>query len=74
MPKLRRASFLALVLLVLLPALPCYAYGDPSGGALFQLLLPALAVIWGMWMTFANRIRRYVRILLLKLRGTPTKN
>ena len=62
------------MVLVSLPVLPCYAYGDPSGGMLFQLLMPLLAAIWGMWMIFANRVRRRARILLRKMRGISTDN
>jgi hypothetical protein len=61
----------AVITLVLPSVLPCYAYGDPTGGAFFQLLMPALAAIWGMWMIFANRIRRLASKLLCKLRDVP---
>jgi len=62
------------MVLVSLPVLPCYAYGDPSGGMLFQVLMPLLAAIWGIWMIFANRVRRRARILLRKMRGISTDN
>jgi hypothetical protein len=49
---------------------PAYAYGDPTGGTLFQVLLPMLAAVWAMFLIFANRIRRAIRGLLAKLRGS----
>lgn len=58
---------------VFLGVLPCYAYGDPSGGALFQILMPVLAALWGMWLIFANNIRRRGSNLLRKWRGKPEK-
>ena len=61
--------FLGLILLLCLP-LPAYAYGDPTGGALFQILGPILALAWGAWMIFANGVRRRVSNLIHKLRGT----
>jgi hypothetical protein len=66
----RRCLLITVVLFVLLPVLPVYAYGDPSGGLLFQVLMPTLAAIWGMWMVFANSIRRRLGNLLRRLRGT----
>jgi hypothetical protein len=56
--------------LVLLSPLPVYAYGDPSGGVLFQILMPMLAGIWATWMIFANRLRRVLGGIMRKLRGT----
>jgi hypothetical protein len=70
----RRCLLLILMLFMLLAVLPCYAYGDPSGGTLFQVLMPALAAIWGMWMIFANSIRRRAANLLRKLRGSSPDN
>jgi hypothetical protein len=60
--------------LICLPTIPSYAYGDPTGGTLFQLLLPALATIWGMWLIFANKIRRGLRMMFRKMRGTSSDN
>ena len=60
------AVFLALVLLVTSPA---YAYGDPTGGSFFQILMPMLAAVWATWMILANRIRSAVTTLYRKLRG-----
>jgi hypothetical protein len=44
-------------------------YGDPSGGMIFQILAPLLAVLWGMWIVFANRVRRFAEGVLARLRG-----
>ena len=67
---MRRVDTLVLVTLVMLVTIPANAYGDPSGGALFQVLMPTLAAIWAMWMIFANRVRRSLGNLLHKLRGS----
>ena len=67
----RSALFIAAMVFVLLGVLPCYAYGDPSGGTLFQVLMPVLAALWGMWLIFANNIRRRGSNLLRKWRGKP---
>jgi hypothetical protein len=69
----RHPLFVAMVF-VFLGVSPCYAYGDPSGGALFQILMPVLAALWGMWLIFANNIRRRGSNLLRKWRGKPEKN
>jgi hypothetical protein len=50
--------------------IPAYAYGDPTGGTLFSVLLPMLAAVWAMFLIFANRIRRGISGLLGKLRGS----
>ncbi len=68
-----RSSLVFIVTMFLVAALPCYAYGDPSGGALFQVLIPFLAALWGMWMIFANKVRRRVSNLLRKWRGIPSE-
>ncbi len=65
-----RVPVIMVALLVLVVVRPVYAYGDPSGGVFFQILMPTLAAIWGMWMVFANGIRRRVADLLRKRRGT----
>ena len=65
---------LIVMMFMLFPVLPCYAYGDPSGGTLFQILMPAMAAIWGMWMIFANNIRRRASKLLRRWRGASTDN
>jgi len=73
--NLRRVNMLVLVSLLGLAAMPANAYADPSGGALFQVLMPVLAAIWAMWMILANRVRRSLAKLLAKLRGsTPEVN
>jgi hypothetical protein len=50
--------------------IPAYAYGDPTGGTLFSVLLPMLAAVWAMFLIFANRIRQGISGLLGKLRGS----
>ena len=58
----------------MLVAVPVYAYGDPTGGMLFQILTPLLAVIWGLWMILANRIRRYTTSFVRKFRNVEPDN
>jgi hypothetical protein len=53
--------------------IPAYAYGDPTGGTLFQVLLPMLAAVWAMFLIFANRIRRGISAVVGKLRGVKPK-
>jgi hypothetical protein len=61
---------LAMVAMIfLLAAVPAYAYGDPSGGTLFQVLMPALAALWAAWMIFANRVRHVLMGAYRRLRG-----
>jgi hypothetical protein len=67
-----RLKIVLLVTLVMLVGIPAYAYGDPSGGALFQILMPTLAAIWAMWMIFANHVRQGVRNLVRKLKGSES--
>jgi hypothetical protein len=64
--KTRLVRFVFLMLMV---ALPVYAYGDPTGGMLFQILTPILAMIWGLWMILANNIRRGTANLIRKFRN-----
>lgn len=64
----RKPVFL-LLFIVGLFVLPAYAYGDPTGGMLFQILMPTLAAIWGMWMILANNLRKRVTRLVRRLRG-----
>ena len=59
---------------MLLAVLPCYAYGDPSGGTLFQVIMPTSAAIWGMWLIFANSLCRRAANLLRTLRRTSPDN
>jgi hypothetical protein len=64
-----KTRLLIFVLLMLIVALPAYAYGDPTGGMLFQMLTPILAMIWGLWMIFANSVRRSTAKLVRKFRS-----
>jgi hypothetical protein len=63
-----RLSLLVLVAFCCAP-LPALAYGDPTGGALFQTLGPLLAVVWGLWMILANSIRKRLTNLKRRVRG-----
>ena len=48
------------------------AYGDPSGGFLFQMLTPLAAVLWGGWLIFAGGVRKRIEKLIGRFRdGTP---
>jgi len=67
---MNRSDLAVVVMLFLLAAVPAHAYGDPSGGTLFQVLMPLLAGLWAMWMIFANRVRRGLSLFYRKLRGT----
>ena len=60
------------VLLVLKLPLRAVAYGDPSGGFLFQMLTPLVAVLWGGWLIFAGGVRKRVGRLIARFRSaTP---
>lgn len=50
---------LVLSVVLLIPS-HAFAYGDPSGGYLFQMLTPLAAVLWGGWLIFAGAIRKRV--------------
>lgn len=63
-----KMRFLPVILIALLVAMPAYAYGDPTGGMLFQMLTPLLAMLWGLWMIFANSIRRGAASFVRKFR------
>lgn len=65
----KRARLTVFLLLVVLSGLPAHAYADPSGGTLFQVLMPMLAALWATWMIFANRIRNVFTSLYRKVRG-----
>ena len=65
----RRYTVLFITAFFLL-GLPAYAYGDPTGGTFFQVLLPMLAAVWAMFLIFANRIRRGISGFFAKLRGS----
>ncbi len=66
---MRRVSIVVPVTLFMLIGIPAYAYADPTGGALFQVLMPTLAALWGFWLIFANKLRRGLGAALRKLRG-----
>jgi len=69
-----RWNLLVVFALFLLSAIPANAYGDPTGGALFQILMPAVAAVWGMWLIFANRVRRGLTTLVRKFRASQTED
>ncbi len=49
-----------------------FAYGDPSGGYLFQILTPLAAMLWGAWLIFAGAIRRRLEKIFRRTRlATP---
>jgi hypothetical protein len=66
-PGLSFSKFLLLAIILTLP-LRAFAYGDPSGGYLFQILTPLLAVLWGFWLIFASAIRKGFRNLFRRMR------
>jgi hypothetical protein len=69
-----KIRFLIFALLVMMVALPAHAYGDPTGGMLFQMLAPLLAMIWGLWMILANSIRRGTANFIRKFRNAEPDN
>lgn len=71
---MNRGDRAMVVMLFLAAGVPAHAYGDPSGGTLFQVLMPLLAGLWAMWMIFANRVRRGLLLFYRKLRGTEPEN
>jgi len=70
---MKRRDFVFVVLLFLAAGVPVHAYADPSGGTLFQVLMPLLAGLWAMWMILANRVRRGLSLFYHRLRGTEPK-
>jgi hypothetical protein len=70
---MNRRDIVFVVMLFALAAVPAHAYGDPSGGTLFQVLMPALAGLWALWMILANRIRKSLSVLYRKLRGMESE-
>jgi hypothetical protein len=66
---MNKRDLVVVVTLFLFAAIPAHAYGDPSGGTLFQVLMPALAGLWAIWMIFANRVRKSISVFYHKLRG-----
>ncbi len=61
-----RHSVVLPLMLCMLIAVPAQAYVDPSGGALFQVLMPILVGIWATWLIFANRVRCTISRLIQK--------
>lgn len=45
------------------------AYGDPSGGMLFQVLTPLAAVLWGGWLILAGGVRKRLGKVIRKFRS-----
>ena len=70
----RVSAWLIFLILIVLVSLPASAYVDPSGGMLFQILMPMLAAIWGAWMIFAQRIRRGMSNMIRRLRGAKVED
>jgi hypothetical protein len=70
MPKKPGFSFSQFLLFSIILTLPlrAFAYGDPSGGYLFQIFTPLLAVLWGFWLIFAGAIRKGFRNLFRRMR------
>lgn len=66
---MNRFDVVLILALVLLTTLPANAYADPSGGTLFQILMPTLAAVWAMWVILANRIRKGLLAVFRKVRG-----
>lgn len=70
---MKRPGLAVFLVLALLVASPAYAYGDPTGGSFFQILMPMLAAVWATWMILANRIRSGLTALYRKLRGVEVE-
>jgi hypothetical protein len=65
-------SLFIILTLVLMAPSRVFAYGDPSGGYLFQILTPLAAMLWGGWLIFAGTIRKKLRKVLNRTRlATP---
>jgi hypothetical protein len=71
--KVSRRHIVLFTTAFFLLGIPAYAYGDPTGGTLFSVLLPMLAAVWAMFLIFANRIRRGISGFFSKLRGSKTE-
>jgi hypothetical protein len=70
---LKLPLFVFLLLVLVVPA-PAFAYGDPSGGFLFQVLTPIVAALWGAWMAFAHNITKRLANVIGRMRGeTPAE-
>jgi len=70
---MKRSDLIFIVLIFISAGIPAHAYADPSGGALFQVLMPLLAGLWAMWMIFANRVRKGLSLFYRRLRGAEPK-
>jgi len=66
----RSEHSLFLVWLILAVCSPVHAYGDPSGGGVFQILTPILATLWAMWMILAGGIVRRFSKFVRRVRRT----
>jgi len=66
---MKRRELGIVVTLFLLGGAPAHAYADPSGGTLFQILMPAMAALWAMWMILAKRVQKGFLAFCRKLRG-----
>jgi hypothetical protein len=66
--RLKFSLFVFLLLVLAVPA-PAFAYGDPSGGFLFQVLTPIVALLWGAWLAFAHNFHKFVSRVINRWRG-----
>ena len=64
-----KVSLVVFLALVISAPLPAFAYGDPSGGFLFQVLTPIVALLWGVWLVFAHNVHKLVSRIINKWRG-----
>lgn len=71
-PGFRLSLFFLLWIVLATPSF-ALAYGDPSGGFLFQTLAPLAAVLWGAWMIFAGSILKGFRKAVDRMRGATDK-
>jgi len=65
-----RSSLFLVVFLLLALSVPsrAFAYGDPSGGFLFQTLTPLVALLWGTWLIFAGGVRKRLVKIVRRIR------
>lgn len=66
--RLKLYLFIFLLLILAVPA-PALAYGDPSGGFLFQVITPLVALLWGAWLAFAHNIHKKMSRIISRWRG-----
>ena len=71
--KMSRGHIVFFTTAFFLLGIPAYAYGDPTGGTFFQVLIPMLAAVWAMFLIFAHRIRRVLAGFTAKLRGSKSE-